>query len=653
MRRDVVGVALALSSAAWLVACPPPPDVPDAGTAPSREPDQACPGASGCEQGGAGQPLLVGAAKREVTPVGFEIAKPQYLRNDRPDYCEPGLPKGAAATTCGELKDSVLDDCGNDALCFGDEGYTGPDEDGSQGDGVPDYFWDCGRDRICPPPFDTPEEGELATNGIDDDGDGAVDEGPWTAPDADGSEGDGIFQGLWIAGYGNNRPAMGVKDPLWTRVVVLRQGDVTVALVTIDAVGLFYDETVRVRERLEEVRPGEVDLVMLQATHTHEAPDTLGQWGFSDPFAGLQLGHGRDEAHMERIRQGTVDAIVEALDGLSEAKALVGTINTRVDGFLHDGRDPKIFEDTLTAVRFARASDDSTITTLVHWGNHPEILDSRNNFISSDYLHQTRVALEAGLPATSRYDAHEGLGGIAIYQQGLVGGLMGPNGFLVTGREGTEYENRYKTFARCDAYGELLAEQAFQALSSSSEVTGELRFSRVVYRAPVENRVFHVGFLNGWFDRSLYAFDETLPIDDDNLPHLETEVAVVRFGSLAWVTAPGELFPEVWVGYDEAQSFGLPIIDEDNPNPPDLSKAPKGPYLKEIVGVDYPMLLGLAPDETGYMIPPYDFVLAPTGEYIDQADGDHYEETNSIGPKAVPLYLEHVGALIAFEKRRD
>src|SRR5690606_37367962 len=151
--------------------------------------------------------------------------------------------------------------------------------------------------------------------------------------------------------------------------------------------------TVRVRERLEQARPGEVDFLMLQATHTHEAPDTLGQWGFEDPFAGLQLGHGRDDAHMELIRERTVDAISSALNSLSEATVHVGTVNTRVDGFLRDGRDPKIFEDTLTAVRFARVSDESNITTLVNWGNHPEILDSRNNFISSDYAHALRESL--------------------------------------------------------------------------------------------------------------------------------------------------------------------------------------------------------------------------------------------------------------------
>ena len=101
--------------------------------------------------------LYASAVAKRVTPTGYEIARAQYLKR-RPNACEPGLPKGLQETRCGELASNFLDDCGTDTLCPRDEGYVAPDEDGSELDGTPDYFWDCGRDRICPPPFDTPEE---------------------------------------------------------------------------------------------------------------------------------------------------------------------------------------------------------------------------------------------------------------------------------------------------------------------------------------------------------------------------------------------------------------------------------------------------------------------------------------------------------------
>ena len=79
-------------------------------------------------------------------------------------------------------------------------------------------FLDCGCDRVCP-----------------------EDEG-WTA--ADEGEGDGEFQAMWIAGFGDGRPASGVHDDLLAGAVVIRSGDTTVALVALDVVGWFYDDTV-------------------------------------------------------------------------------------------------------------------------------------------------------------------------------------------------------------------------------------------------------------------------------------------------------------------------------------------------------------------------------------------------------------------------
>ena len=119
-----------------------------------------------------------------------------------------GLPKGLQETRCGELASNFLDDCGTDTFCPRDEGYVAIDEDSPELDGTPDYFWDCGRDRICPPPFDTPEEGALASNGLDDDGDGAIDESAYQGPDEDGTEGDGLFQAC-------GSQVMVTIDPLW------------------------------------------------------------------------------------------------------------------------------------------------------------------------------------------------------------------------------------------------------------------------------------------------------------------------------------------------------------------------------------------------------------------------------------------------------
>ncbi|MCC7073963.1 MAG: hypothetical protein IT383_21825 [Deltaproteobacteria bacterium] len=634
--------AIAFVVAACPAVQPPVPELP--------APDLYCPGGPTCSATLADDVLLAAAVMKVVTPTRFEIANPRYLQGDRPNYCAPEAPRAGPDAICGELKDSHLDDCGRDGLCPEDEAWTAADADGSERDGDDDdWFFDCGVDRVCPD--NVAEAIDVRANGFDDDGDGAIDDGDYAGPDE--GEGDGEFQGLWIAGYGNSRPAMGVKDELSARAIVLRQGDSTLALVTIDAVGIFYDEQLRIRDKVEALRPGQVDALFVQASHTHEAPDTMGQWGYIDPYLGLQQGHGRSDEHMETIRSQSAAAVAEALDALVPVRVKVGQVNVGVAGLVSDGRDPKIFNDAVTTIALDDVASGAAVATLVSWGNHPESLDSRNNFISADYVHAIREGIEQGLPETGSASQRAGRGGVALYLQGAVGGIMGVNSFPITGRDGTEYPNDQKTFARTDAYGALIAEHAFAALDVAEELAAPpLRFSTKSYRAPVENQAFHVGLINGWFDRTVFDFDRAQTIGGENLPKLETAVALVYLGDLAMVTAPGELFPETFVGFDPANAHGTDIIDVDNPNPPDLSLAPTDPPLRDLLGARFAIPLGLCQDETGYLVEPYDFKLAEQGPYIDEAEGDHYEETNSIGPKAVPLMLEALGDLFTFEAGR-
>ncbi len=615
-------------------------------------PEIACPGGPTCSSLLDDQPLQAGAAQRDVTPTRFEIARFSYLNRTDDSGCAAEAPLYAGQHRCGTLKDNMLGDCGTDGACFTDADYPGaPDADDSQSDGdLFDYWLDCGVDRLCPD--NVPETGGLELNGLDDDGDGAIDDGPYPGPDE--GEGDGVFQALWLAGYDNNRPAMGVKDPLSARAVVLRQGDTTIALCTVDAVGLFFDEQERIRDRIEAAIPNEVDLFLLQATHTHEAPDTMGQWGFSDPFGGIPTGPGRDETHMELIRNGCKDAVVEALGALSVVEVRVGAVNPGVEGLVRDGRDPVIVNDTVTVISLEDTVSGEVKATLLNWGNHPESLDSDNNFISSDYVHALRKSFETGLPATSTKPARAARSGVTLYLQGAVGGILGPNGFPITGRDGTVYESDTKSWARTDAFGQNVAELGYQALENARVLAApQLRFSALTYRAPVENAVFHVGLDQGWFDRAVFDYDAAAQLGPGNVPHLQTGVAVVKLGDIGLVTAPGELFPETFVGYAADQSFGRPMIGEGNPNPPDLTSVPQAPYLRERLGSVYALPLGLCQDEMGYLVEPYDFKLADGSDaYVEQAEGDHYEETNSIGPDAVPQLMRALDVLFTFEAGR-
>ncbi|HOJ36452.1 MAG TPA: hypothetical protein PLK93_07815, partial [Clostridiales bacterium] len=68
--------------------------------------------------------------------------------------------------------------------------------------------------------------------------------------------------------------------------------------------------------------------------------------------------------------------------------------------------------------------------------------------------------------------------------------------------------------------------------------------------------------------------------------------------------------------------------------------------LIEIVGDPNLLVFNLANDEIGYILPPNDFLLSEDAPYIERAKDrhgrNHYEETNSVGPKTAVKIAEVV-----------
>ena len=84
---------------------------------------------------------------------------------------------------------------------------------------------------------------------------------------------------------------------------------------------------------------------------------------------------------------------------------------------------------------------------------------------------------------------------------------------------------------------------------------------------------------------------------------------MLRIGDLTLALLPGELFPELL----------MPTVSGSI-----------GAIAKE-QGVLKLMVVGLANDEIGYILPSSDFVVDAELPYFREAQGDHYEETNSVG----------------------
>ena len=461
------------------------------------------------------------------------------------------------------------------------------------------------------------------------------------------SNGNNVFDAVWIAGFGSSRPAVGVHDPIEARILAMRHNQTTVVLVSADLIGFFYDHLLGLRERLSAQVASEVDLVVWSSTHNHEGPDMIGIWGRNLIESGL------DAEYLAKVQQDVADGIGDALAALEPAHvAHSATAVEHEDGdmthLFADGRDPVIINNTMNVMRFFRPGDGSTIATIVNLGTHPEVLWSDNMLITSDFPHYLRTAIEDGVPGR-----FEGLGGTAIYVQGTCGGLIGPGHVQpldATGMPVTEPN----TFEGAEAFGHGFAEFALSALADPEvavvETSPTLGFRTREVFLRVDNFNYQAAYRLGILSRALHNFDPSAYIDENNTPDLLSQLVYLRIGASSMITVPGELAPEVFIGcYDGSCSGGYPIIYPNNPNPPDLTAAPTGPFLREVLAGDgsaFQWLIGLGQDEVGYILPNFDFKVDPDSPYISSPPGDHYEETNSLGPRCHDQVVEPLTELI-------
>lgn len=441
----------------------------------------------------------------------------------------------------------------------------------------------------------------------------------------------GVFDAAWIAGFGNARPARGVNDDLQVRAIALRYNDITVAVAVIDCVGFFSNEMDRIRED-PMLRGVDLDKVIIASTHTHEAVDTVGIWGPT------LVTSGRNPGYQALVRTRVAEAVRAAVMSATPARMRVAQVLT-VDGmgstmsYVNDTRDPVLFDPTLTLVRFTRVDDPTrTIATWANWSAHPEYTGARNNMLSADYVHSLRQTIEQGIPAENT----PGLGGTTVFINGALGGQVGPGGGVAPlGDDGTPI--RAAGIARAAAVGRNVARLGLQALARDGVDVAD---APVSYRtadilARVENQRYAIGYNQRLFDRELLYWDARRPLGRNNLAWVRSRVTYLQVGPVATITAPGELHPELWIGYDNRWSWGQPVLTE-TANRVDLTQAPPAPYLRDLMlanpGVRWAFVSGLSEDFLGYIMPRINFVLNPILPYIAEAQGDHYEETNSIGP---------------------
>lgn len=305
--------------------------------------------------------------------------------------------------------------------------------------------------------------------------------------------------GAFIAGDKQNRRFETVSDSLYTRAVVVYDGKTALAIVTVDCIGLLYNDIGRIRQRaaaLVKNIPLPPSHVIVSSTHTHSGPDVVGIWGADYLHSGV------DSAYMEFLVQTAAGQVARAAAQLEDV-TLRSAETTFGDPWVQNICREEI--DRSVAVLQLVGRQGKPVATLTNFACHPTFLDAQFSTVSADYVAGYYRGMDAG-------------GGVSLFLQGAIGGWVQP-------------EDGESSYAKALRRGEELAQAVQTALQTPG--AGENTTVRIE-TLPVKFRLDNAAW------KQLAAIGTIQrPLTDS----VETEVAWFAIGDAQFATHPGETAP--------------------------------------------------------------------------------------------------------------
>ena len=427
----------------------------------------------------------------------------------------------------------------------------------------------------------------------------------------------GRFDPVWMAGFQNRRPAQGVHDELWSRVMVLENNGFKIAWAVLDAIGYGNDEIITIRKKIKEKT--DIDYVIIASTHTHEGPDLIGMWG------GHELKSGVNPNYKTFVIQQTIKAIEEANAKLQPAVLRFAQDLDGAKDLVCDSRKPEVLDYGLRLMQVLTAQQDTTLGTIITWANHPETTWDKNLLLSSDFVHYVREGVEKGIYNETEL-VQKGVGGIAIYANGSIGGLMTtlPEFGIQDPFKDTTY--LAPSFDKAAAQGIRLAMLTLSTLAdptySTTIESSVLQLKAKSIQIPLDNSLYRLAAIVGVFDRGLCAWWK-----------MRSEVALLEIGPAQFLFQPSELYPEIANGGVEA-----PSGQDYKMNPSESTP------IRSLMSSEYQFIMGLSNDMIGYAIPKSQW--DSEGPFTYENKEAPYGEINSCGPETAPiLYREMLNLL--------
>jgi hypothetical protein len=329
-------------------------------------------------------------------------------------------------------------------------------------------------------------------------------------------------------------------------------------------------------------------------------------------------------AYLSGVKARILTSLSKAVKGMRPARITFAQDTAGARYLVGDYREPMAFDYGLRLMHITDAEADTTLGTLIQWANHPETLWAGNLDISSDFPHFLREAFERGVYAGDSL-LRPGRGGIAVYVNGAIGGMMSTGAELPIHSLSGDTAYLQPSFEKARAQGERLALLALDALSQHPSPPLEraaIRLRAKTLDLPLDNRLYRLGAALGIFNRGLSGWWK-----------IRTELAIWQLGPATFLHQPGELYPEIANGWTEAPE------GQDYPIPPSEHLP-----LRALMPGDYRFIVGLSNDFIGYILPLSQWDADPPYTYgLQEAP---YGEINSVGPQTAPILYKALAEML-------
>ncbi|MGE4568426.1 MAG: hypothetical protein AB7C90_04480 [Bacteroidales bacterium] len=416
----------------------------------------------------------------------------------------------------------------------------------------------------------------------------------------------GKLDRVWLAGYHNNRPAAGIHDDLWARTVVFDDGQTRLAFTAIDAIGLFLHDVEATRQLVNDTL--RIDYLAIHATHVHSAPDLMGLWGQKRFRSGV------DKAYLKFVQQQIALSAEDAVRRLRPARLRFAVGFFEDDKTQNDTRHPVTPDPYLFVMHALDKESGNPLGSIVQWSNHPETMGSNNLLITSDFPHYVREGMEIGYFHDTLLHTF-GPGGISIYANGALGGLM-------TTRAETAVPDPFgdslfviPSVAKIRAQGYRIAREAQKVLETQGKEVENagIRLKVQTLFLPIDNPLFRWASLTGLMGRGMSGWMKK-----------RSEIAGWQIGPASFATLPGEMYPEMVNG-------GVLALRGNDFN---LTRPVEDPSMRRIMPGEFKFIFGTTNDEIGYVIPKSQWDAKPPYSFRSKPQ---YGEENSLGPETGPL----------------